>query len=63
EKKIVWLGVFFGAGLQAGALEVPELGLAEVSFLTCPAEEENLSIVLSALRDAILNTLLSKHFT
>jgi len=40
---LVWLGVFFGAGLEAGALGVPELGLAAVSFFTCPAEEGDFS--------------------
>ncbi|CAJ1965446.1 unnamed protein product, partial [Sphenostylis stenocarpa] len=46
-EKLVWIGVYFGAGLEAGALEVPELGLAEISFFTNPAEEEHFSTVPS----------------
>ncbi|CAJ1957400.1 unnamed protein product, partial [Sphenostylis stenocarpa] len=48
EKKLVWLGVFFGAVLEDAALEVPELGLAEVSFFTCPVKEEHFSTGLHA---------------
>lgn len=49
-----WL-VFFGAGLEAGALGVPELGLEADSFFTCPVEQQDFSIGFSALSDGILH--------
>lgn len=52
---LVWVEVFFGAGLEAGALGLPELGFAEVSFFTCPAEWGDFSTGFSALSDAILH--------